>query len=96
MSSTKSAVNASTSTSDNHSTDPEKLITESSLEGEAEEPEKYLNGISLGLVVLGLGLMTFLVGLDNSILATAIPTITTKFNSLDDVGWYGSAFLICV
>ena len=33
---------------------------------------------------------------DNSILATAIPTITTAFNSLDDVGWYGSAFLICV
>lgn len=33
---------------------------------------------------------------DNSILSTAIPTITTSFNSLDDIGWYGSAFLICV
>lgn len=33
---------------------------------------------------------------DNAILATAIPTITTSFNSLDDVGWYGSAFFITV
>jgi hypothetical protein len=26
----------------------------------------------------------------------AVPTITTAFNSLPDVGWYGSAFLIAV
>jgi hypothetical protein len=28
--------------------------------------------------------------LDNTILATAIPRITDQFNSLADVGWYGS------
>jgi hypothetical protein len=27
---------------------------------------------------------------DNSIIATAIPSITTQFNSLADVGWYAS------
>ena len=27
--------------------------------------------------------------------ATAIPQITTVFNSLDDVGWYGSSYLLC-
>ena len=27
-------------------------------------------------------------------LATAIPTITTVFNSLEDVGWYGSSYLL--
>lgn len=27
-------------------------------------------------------------------MATAIPTITEQFKSLDDVGWYGSAYLI--
>lgn len=27
---------------------------------------------------------------DNLIIATAIPYITTQFNSLDDVGWYGA------
>jgi hypothetical protein len=29
-------------------------------------------------------------GLDNSIIATAIPKITDQFHSLEDVGWYGS------
>lgn len=33
--------------------------------------------------------------LDNTILATAIPKITTVFpNSLKDVGWYGSSYLL--
>jgi MFS family permease len=32
--------------------------------------------------------------LDNTIIATAIPKITDQFNSLDDVGWYGSAYLL--
>lgn len=27
-------------------------------------------------------------------LATAIPTITTVFDSLGDVGWYGSSYLL--
>lgn len=30
----------------------------------------------------------------NTLLATAIPRITTIFNSLDDTGWYGSAYLL--
>lgn len=28
------------------------------------------------------------------IIATAVPKITDDFNSLDDVGWYGSAYLV--
>lgn len=31
---------------------------------------------------------------DNSILATAIPRITDHFHALDDVGWYGSAYML--
>ncbi|KKP02454.1 MFS transporter [Trichoderma harzianum] len=31
---------------------------------------------------------------DRTIVATAIPKITSDFNSLDDVGWYGSAYLL--
>ena len=30
----------------------------------------------------------------NHFIATAIPKITTVFNSLDDVGWYGSSYLL--
>ncbi|RYP81618.1 hypothetical protein DL769_001919 [Monosporascus sp. CRB-8-3] len=32
--------------------------------------------------------------LDQSIIATAIPKITDEFDSLGDVGWYGSAYLL--
>lgn len=31
---------------------------------------------------------------DNNVIATAIPTITTEFASLPDMGWYGSAYLL--
>lgn len=31
---------------------------------------------------------------DRSIVATAVPEITVEFNSLEDVGWYGSSFLL--
>ncbi|KAF4638009.1 hypothetical protein G7Y89_g53 [Cudoniella acicularis] len=37
---------------------------------------------------------TFLVALDRTIISTAIPQITDDFNSLTDVGWYGSAYLL--
>lgn len=30
----------------------------------------------------------------NSIIATAVPRISDEFNSLSDVGWYGSAYLL--
>lgn len=31
---------------------------------------------------------------DNTIIATAIPKITDQFKALNDVGWYGSAYLL--
>ncbi|KAF1975040.1 MFS general substrate transporter, partial [Bimuria novae-zelandiae CBS 107.79] len=64
---------------------------------EQEEPEdesKYLSGFKLGILSLGLCLTTFVIALDNTIIATAIPKITTVFNSLNDVGWYGSSYLL--
>lgn len=36
------------------------------------------------------------VALDMTIVATAIPKITDDFKSLDQVGWYGSAFFLTV
>ena len=70
-------------------------------EDEATEPEHhgedeidYPSGVKLGLITLALCMSVFLVALDNTIIATAIPTITNRFNSLGDVGWYGSAYLL--
>jgi hypothetical protein len=62
--------------------------------GEAEDESKYPKALQLYLLTFGLFLSTFVVALDNTIIATAIPRITTVFNSLDDVGWYGSSYLL--
>ena len=31
---------------------------------------------------------------DNTIIATAIPRISDEFSSVEDIGWYGSAYLL--
>lgn len=59
-----------------------------------EDGTDYPQGIKLGFITLALCLCVFLMALDNSIIATAIPKITDQFHSLGDVGWYGSAYLL--
>ncbi|KAI8957488.1 major facilitator superfamily domain-containing protein [Daldinia sp. FL1419] len=54
----------------------------------------YVEGMPLALICVGLISAVFCIGLDRSIIATAIPKITNEFNSLDDVAWYGSAYLL--
>ncbi|PYH97029.1 MFS transporter [Aspergillus ellipticus CBS 707.79] len=44
-------------------------------------------------VTVALCTTLFCVSLDATILATAIPKITSYFDSLDDVAWYGSSYL---
>lgn len=46
------------------------------------------------LVILSTFISMFLVALDRTILATAIPRITDEFKSLGDIGWYGSAYML--
>lgn len=46
------------------------------------------------LILLCLVLGTFLVAIDTTIISVAIPTISTDFEALHDVGWYGSAYLM--
>ncbi|KAL4883844.1 major facilitator superfamily domain-containing protein [Aspergillus karnatakaensis] len=60
-----------------------------------EEPEpKYPSLFKLVLITTGLCLAVFCLALDNTILTTAIPKITDDFQSLSDVGWYGSAYFL--
>jgi len=58
------------------------------------EGVEYPTGLKLNLISLALCLSVFLMALDNTIIATAIPKITDQFHSLDDVGWYGSACVV--
>ncbi|KAK7018452.1 DHA14-like major facilitator [Favolaschia claudopus] len=59
-----------------------------------EDEDDYPHGLRLGLLTLALCLAVFLVCLDSTIIATAIPKISDQFKSLDDVGWYGSSYLL--
>lgn len=54
----------------------------------------YPGGLRLTLISISLILTTFLVALDATIIATAIPAITAEFGSLSDVAWYNAAFLL--
>ncbi|KAH7114392.1 MFS transporter [Dendryphion nanum] len=83
-------------TTSNHQTNNHASTTIDSPDP-SEEPEdesKYLSGVKLWILSLGLCLTTFVIALDNTIIATAIPKITTVFNSLEDVAWYGSSYLL--
>lgn len=54
----------------------------------------YPTGITFGLTLFALFISLFCVALDSTIIATAIPRITDKFHALQDVGWYGSSYLL--
>ncbi|KAJ5693234.1 hypothetical protein N7462_002657 [Penicillium macrosclerotiorum] len=58
------------------------------------EEIQFLTGIKLIMVMSAVTLVNFLVLLDTTIIVTAIPSITTHFHSLDDIGWYGGAYQI--
>ncbi|KAI1432072.1 MFS toxin efflux pump [Xylaria sp. CBS 124048] len=52
----------------------------------------YLRVWELIPVFFAMSLAIFILGLDNTIVGTATPTITNEFHSLTDFGWYGSAY----
>jgi MFS family permease len=59
-----------------------------------ESQIEYPSGPKLMIIMASLYFAMFLVALDRTIIATAIPRITDTFNSIDDIGWYGSAYLL--
>ncbi|RFU31415.1 hypothetical protein B7463_g4900, partial [Scytalidium lignicola] len=65
-------------------------------DAKADEPDEYPTGARLIFIVLALVLSIFLVSLDLTIVATAIPKITDEFNGLQDVSWYSSAFFMTI
>lgn len=67
--------------------------------GEGEPPgalEEYPSGVRLWLIMVAMLMSIFLIGLDMTIVATAIPSITDEFQGLSDVAWYGSVFFMTI
>lgn len=64
---------------------------DSESEEDEEDDDKYVTGIPLALLTVSLLATVFIVALSNTIISTAIPTLTSVFNSYNDIAWYTSA-----
>ncbi|CAI4219984.1 unnamed protein product [Parascedosporium putredinis] len=62
--------------------------------GEEEDTSSYLTGAKLMALIGSLCLVIFLVALDQTIIAPALGAITAEFQSVKDIGWYGSAYFL--
>ncbi|KAK4244981.1 major facilitator superfamily domain-containing protein [Corynascus novoguineensis] len=56
--------------------------------------QEFVTGWPLRGLATALGLVMFLALLDDSIVGTLTPAITSNFHSLDDAGWFGSAYML--
>ncbi|KAI9747821.1 MAG: hypothetical protein M1815_003848 [Lichina confinis] len=65
-------------------------------DSDTAELDAYPTGARLVFIVVALVLTIFLVSLDLTIVATAIPKITSEFDGLDDVAWYSAAFFMTI
>ncbi|KAG2420109.1 hypothetical protein HFD88_004908 [Aspergillus terreus] len=59
---------------------------------DAELKREYPSGLAATLILTSVTLAYFLFFLDLAVLSTATPAITSRFDSLVDVGWYGGAY----
>ncbi|CAE6455256.1 unnamed protein product [Rhizoctonia solani] len=77
------------------SPEPDKEDTETKIEvPEGTSNPGYLRGAKLYIVVACILVTFLLVALDQTILATAIPRITSDFHALDEVTWIASVYFI--
>ncbi|KAL8990446.1 MAG: hypothetical protein Q9177_000896 [Variospora cf. flavescens] len=63
---------------------------------EEQESVDYPESWKLASITIALCMAIFLVALDTTIVAAATPRITDHFKKLEDVGWYGSAYLLTI
>ncbi|KAK2807809.1 hypothetical protein FQN50_005352 [Emmonsiellopsis sp. PD_5] len=68
--------------------DSEKSVSSNDIESK----NNYPTGLPLTLILTSVTLSYFLFYLDLAVISTATPAITSRFDSLVDVGWYGGAY----
>ncbi|VUC29483.1 unnamed protein product [Clonostachys rosea] len=61
---------------------------------ENEQQLEYPSGARFWLIVFALCLVGFLISLDSTVIATAVPEISNEFDSLSDIGWYSSVYFL--
>ena len=60
-------------------------------ETQSEDTPNYPTGFKFSMIVISLCMVTVIVGLDNTIVSTAVPSITNEFKTIADIAWYSSA-----
>ncbi|CAG8194114.1 unnamed protein product [Penicillium nalgiovense] len=74
---------------------PDQVSTTTEKTSEVKEDETHLpTGARLAAIIISILFAMFLVALDRTIIATAVPRIANQFNSLNDLSWYASAYLL--
>ncbi|KAI0142253.1 putative MFS aflatoxin efflux pump [Xylariaceae sp. FL1272] len=69
-------------------------LSEASSSALVELARFRISNLRTGFLLLAVYTSVFLIALDQLIVSTAIPEITNEFHSLEDIGWYGSAYLL--
>ncbi|KAJ5162781.1 uncharacterized protein N7500_004611 [Penicillium coprophilum] len=74
---------------------PDQVSITTEKPSDVKDDETHLaTGARLLAIIVSILLAMFLVALDRTIIATAVPRITTQFNALEDISWYASAYLL--
>jgi len=74
----------------------ETTVDETSDPAHSSVQPEYPAGAKVWLIMLTIGAGLILTCIDMNIVATAVPSITEYFHTVADVGWYSSAFRLCV
>lgn len=72
--------------------DVEKLADTDPLGVDESEANFQPKTLKFWAIIISILLGVFLVALDRTIIGTAVPRITEEFQSLGDIGWYGSSY----
>ena len=93
---TRQASDSSSPISEKHEPIPVVGKTDAEIASNEEDEDDVVQppAFQLAMITIALCLSVFCMALDNTIIATAIPRITDQFKAIDDVGWYGSAYLL--
>lgn len=90
-----SSVSADSEPSSQNELPTENEKPNAGLAAQTEQQRNYQpKTLKFWLIVLSTFMAMFLVALDRTIIVTALPRITDDFQSLGDIGWYGSAYML--
>ena len=70
------------------------IFRESDAGDGTSKEDHYLQGSQLILCFFALSSALFLFSLDQTIIATILTTVGSKFNSFEEIGWLSSAFML--